>query len=135
MVFRLVPRRKNEPVIITYDRKEVRSYRDIDSERIAMYVAEHFAEPELSIQTTGKSLGFSQKKIARIMNNEFKMSFKQYLSLIRIHEAKRLLRETDRLVSDISLTVGFNSISHFNRVFKASTSVAPLEFRNNINAE
>ena len=67
------------------------------------------------------------------MNDEFRMSFKQYLTQIRIHEAKRLLHETDRLVSDICLTVGFNSISHFNRVFKTMTSVSPLEFRNKNN--
>jgi AraC-like DNA-binding protein len=64
------------------------------------------------------------------MNDEFKMSFKQYLTSIRIHEAKRLLLETDRLVIDIALEVGFNSISHFNRVFKTSTQVSPVEFRN-----
>ena len=64
------------------------------------------------------------------MNDVFKMSFKRYLTAIRMHEAKRLLQETDRLVIDIALTVGFNSISHFNRVFKASTHISPLEFRN-----
>jgi hypothetical protein len=37
---------------------------------------------------------------------------------IRIHEAKRLLQKTDCLVIDVALTVGFNGISHFNRVFK-----------------
>lgn len=133
MVLRLPPRRKNEPVIITYDKKEVRSYRDINVERISDYLAEHFSDIGLTIISMGRSLGLSQKKIARIMNDEFKMSFKQYLTSIRIHEAKRLLLETDRQVSDVSLSVGFNSISHFNRVFKAATLVTPLEFRNTTN--
>lgn len=129
-IFRSLPRRKNDPVIITYDKKDVRNYRDIDAQRIADYLAEHYSDPELSIMTMGKSLGLSQKKAVKVMNDVFKMSFKQYLTSIRIHETKRLLRETDRLVIDIALAVGFNSISHFNRVFKTSTHISPLEFRN-----
>jgi AraC-like DNA-binding protein len=134
-IFRLVPRGRNNPIIITYDKKEVRNYRDIDAQRISTYVAEHFSEPELSVATMGESLGLSQKKIAKVMNVVFKMSFKQYLTSIRIQETKRLLQETDRLVIDIALTVGFNSISHFNRVFKSSTQTSPLEFRNRKNVE
>ena len=129
-IFRLLPHRKSNPIIITYDKKEVSNYRDIDAQRISAYLAEHFSESELSITTMGENLGLSQKKIAKVMNDVFKMSFKQYLTSIRIHEAKRLLRETDRLVIDIALAVGFNSISHFNRVFKASSQISPLEFRN-----
>jgi AraC-like DNA-binding protein len=130
MIFRIAPRRRNNPIIITYEKKEVQNYRDVDAQRISAYVAEHFSEPELSIVTMGESLGLSQKKVAKVMNDVFKMSFKQYLTSIRIHEAKRLLQESDRLVIDIALTVGFNSISHFNRVFKSSTQISPLEFRN-----
>ena len=129
-IFRLIPRRRDNSIIITYDKKEVRSYRDIDAQRISTYLAGHFSEPELSIATMGESLGLSQKKIAKVMNDVFKMSFKQYLTSIRIQEAKRLLQETDCLVIDIALTVGFNSISHFNRVFKSSSKISPLEFRN-----
>lgn len=130
VIFKSVSRKKNDPVIITYDKKDVPSYRDVDAKRISTYLAEHFSESEISIITMGKSLGLSQKKTAKIMNDAFRMSFKQYLTSIRIHEAKRLLLETDRQVSDISLSVGFNSISHFNRVFKTSTEASPLEYRN-----
>jgi len=129
-VIRVLPRKKNSSIVITYDKKEVRSYRDIDAERISEYLAKHFSEPDISILTTGKYLGLSQKKIAKVMNDSFEMSFKQYLTSIRIFEAKRLLLETDRLVIDIALEVGFNNISHFNRVFKTSTQASPLEFRN-----
>lgn len=120
---------KTSNIVITYDKKEISNYRDIDAQRISAYLAEHFSDPQISILSIGESLGISQKKIAKTMNDVFKMSFKQYLTSIRIHEAKRLLQETDRLVIDIALAVGFNSISHFNRVFKSSTQISPMEFR------
>jgi AraC-like DNA-binding protein len=131
LLIRVLPAPKKHPsIVITYDKKELHNYRDLDAKRISEYVAEHYSEPALSILTAGTSLGLSQKKIARIMNEEFTMSFKQYLTSIRVHEAKRLLKETDRLVFDIALAVGFNSISHFNRVFKTAMQVSPMEFRN-----
>ncbi len=130
IIMKAVPRSKNSPVIITYDKKEVRNYRDMDAQRISDYLAKHYSEPDISIVTMGKALGLSQKKTAKVMNEEFKMSFKQYLTSIRIHEAKRLLLESDRLVIDVALEVGFNNVSHFNRVFKAATQTSPLEFRN-----
>jgi AraC-like DNA-binding protein len=134
-ILKLAPHRKNNPIIISYDKKEMRNYRDIDAQRISTFLAEHFSESELSIVTMGKSLGLTQKKVAKVMNDVFKLSFKQYLTSIRIHEAKRLLQETDRLVIDIALEVGFNSISHFNRVFKTATNASPLEFRNESNGK
>lgn len=129
ILFRTASSSKTSNIVITYDKKEISNYRDIDAQRISTYLAEHFSDPQISILTMGESLGISQKKIAKTMNDVFKMSFKQYLTSIRIHEAKRLLQETDRLVIDIALAVGFNSISHFNRVFKSSTQISPMEFR------
>lgn len=123
------------PVIITYEKKEISSYKDIDAQRIASYIAEHFFEPELTILTVGAALGLSQKKIAKVMAEVFKMSFKQYITSIRLHEAKRLLKATDRLVIDIALEVGFNSISHFNRVFKTDEQISPVEFRKSCQTE
>jgi AraC-like DNA-binding protein len=130
-IINIKPRDPEKPIMITYDKKEIENYRDINAQRIAAYVAQHFSEPEISIITTGHSLGLSQKKVATTMKETFNLSFKQYLTSIRIHEAKRMLRETDRLVINIALEVGFNNVSHFNRVFKTSTSTNPVEFRNN----
>jgi AraC-like DNA-binding protein/uncharacterized integral membrane protein len=129
ILIKTVSSSKTRSIIITYDKKDISNYRDIDAQRISAYIAENFSDPQLSILNMGETLGMSQKKIAKIMNDVFKMSFKQYLTSIRIHEAKRLLQETDRLVIDIAMTVGFNSISHFNRVFKATTKINPMEFR------
>lgn len=129
LLIKSIPSSKTSNIIITYDKKEVSNYRDLDARRISSYLAENFSDPQLSILTMGETLGMSQKKVAKIMNDVFKMSFRQYLISIRIHEAKRLLQETDRQVIDIAMTVGFNSISHFNRVFKTMTQINPLEFR------
>ena len=56
-------------------------------------------------------------------------TFKQYLNIIRITEAKRLLRETDNQITSCAYNVGYNNIPHFNRTFKQLEGISPKEYR------
>ena len=64
-----------------------------------------------------------------IIRKHFGLSFPQYLNAIRLAEAGRLLKETDMMIAEIALRVGFNSIPHFNRVFKDNMKISPRDFR------
>ena len=48
---------------------------------------------------------------------------------VRVAEARKLLEKTAREVSDIAYAVGFGSLTHFNRVFKARTGLGPRQYR------
>ena len=52
---------------------------------------------------------------------------KTYINNIRIEEAQRLLANTKLNISEIAYTVGFNSPSTFNKVFKKTTGMTPSE--------
>ncbi|MBX3240919.1 MAG: helix-turn-helix transcriptional regulator [Chitinophagaceae bacterium] len=56
-----------------------------------------------------------------------------YLINIRISEAIKLLKQSDRSVTDIALEVGFYSSQHFATTFKKLTGYTPSEFRKNNN--
>ena len=45
-------------------------------------------------------------------------------------EAKRLLAETDRSVTDIAGSLGFQEVKYFDAVFKKSTGMTPVKYRN-----
>lgn len=60
------------------------------------------------------------------------MNFVNYLKQIRMEEAKRLLRETDEKIIDISKMVGYENEKHFMKLFKTECGVSPSEFRKNI---
>ena len=47
-----------------------------------------------------------------------------------IREAKILLRQTERSISEIAYTLGFEEVAHFSNFFKKQTSFSPLAFRN-----
>ena len=48
---------------------------------------------------------------------------------LRIEKAKRLLRATDETVTSVSQRVGFNSLTHFTRVFYRFEGCAPGRYR------
>lgn len=56
-------------------------------------------------------------------------TFIEYLNNIRIKHAQYMLRKTDLLVSEVAVKVGFDSVTHFGRVFKNITGVSPLTYR------
>lgn len=53
----------------------------------------------------------------------------RYLRLLRLNEARRLLRETDLSVKEIAARVGMPDVSHFVRDFEAVQGSSPLRYR------
>ncbi len=55
------------------------------------------------------------------------------LNRLKIEEAKRLLSETDRTITDIASSLGFQEVKYFDAVFKKSTGSTPVKYRNKEN--
>ena len=56
-------------------------------------------------------------------------TFVEYLNNLRIKHAQYMLRGTDLTVSQIAEKVGFESVTHFGRVFKKFSGMPPLTYR------
>ena len=57
-------------------------------------------------------------------------NFVSYLKRLRINKAKELLRESEDRIYEIAGKSGFGNTKNFNRVFRESEGVSPLEYRN-----
>src|SRR6202051_2055623 len=57
------------------------------------------------------------------------LTFTDYLSRVRVEKAKTLLLNPHLRISEIAYDVGFQSLTHFNRVFREITGEAPTAFR------
>ena len=68
-------------------------------------------------------------RLARIIKRIYGITPVQLISKTRIAAASRLLRETDRSISEIAHECGFYDHSAFTRAFRAVTSVTPTQFR------
>ena len=65
----------------------------------------------------------------RFFRNRTKMRFSQYLVDARMTHACRLLMELDKSISEIAYMCGYNSDSHFCKVFKEHTKQSPFQYK------
>jgi len=93
------------------------------------YINSNFHNPELSLEKVANKLRISQRLITSTIHNTYGCNFKSYINQLRIHESKRLLKESNLSMGEIAIKVGFNTQSHFNRVFKSVVGISPTDFK------
>ena len=57
------------------------------------------------------------------------MSLMEYLTRVRIEEAKRLLHNPQYLIDEIAENIGYDDASYFTKVFKRYEGVTPTQYR------
>lgn len=126
IVDRLFAKRKR-PILVN----SIAMKNDLDAEieRIEFSIAELYHNADLTVAKVAHVAGMSPEKLSASLFKVHKMQFKQYLNTVRVTEAKRLLKETDRNISEIAMAVGYNYPTTFNRVFKEITGTSPTSFR------
>lgn len=78
-----------------------------------------------------KEINISKSYFCSIFKKETGYTFITYLNLYRIERSKLLLKNTNKQILDIALSVGYESQSYFCRIFKKYVGVSPLKFRTN----
>jgi len=84
---------------------------------------------DISLEQIAHSAYLSVYHFCRLFRREMGMSCSQYLNRFRISKAKQFLSETDLLISEVCFETGFNSLTHFGRVFKQVEGQTPSEYR------
>lgn len=84
---------------------------------------------ELSLEMFSRMLFVNPKHLGRLFKRDTGVSFKRYLSNLRLGKAKWLLETSDMSVTEISLSVGFGSAAYFNRVFRDKYGCTPTDLR------
>jgi AraC-like DNA-binding protein/mannose-6-phosphate isomerase-like protein (cupin superfamily) len=85
---------------------------------------------DISLDNISKKFNISRYYIIRIFKKHTGFTPIEYVNNIRVLKAIELLTGAERkTVSDIGELVGFNSITHFGRVFKKITGISPQKYR------
>ncbi len=84
---------------------------------------------DLSLGQTARALNLSIFYFCKLFKKATGVNFSEYLSRARLERAKRLLLDPNVRVSEAAFEAGFQSLTHFNRVFKNLIGVSPSEFR------
>ncbi|WP_126243416.1 AraC family transcriptional regulator [Chitinophaga rhizosphaerae] len=102
-----------------------------DTERmnsVHAYVMQHFRE-KISLDAAAALANMTPTSFSRYFRTHANKTFSDFLSEIRIGYACKLLLEKEMDVAQIAYESGFQTLSNFNRQFRALTSYSPLAYR------
>jgi AraC-like DNA-binding protein len=103
---------------------------DLDAVRsIVDYCTRNYSSPTLSLETIGEALHLSRYYISHIFSHKLNINFNRYINSLRISGACRLLRGTDRSITEIAGLSGFNTSRTFNRAFFDQMGLSPSQYR------
>ena len=92
------------------------------------YIDDNYAE-DISLSTLSALCGLSEGYFCRQFKEATGSTFVEYLNFVRIYNAEKLLTRTEKPILDISMDVGFSTISYFNRTFRRFKSCSPRSYR------
>lgn len=99
---------------------------------IVRFVDENFSDPNLCMASVSKRFCVSERFVYSAVMEGTGMNMSGYLARIRMHEAARLLRETQESVSVIAGRCGYPVESTFYRNFKKYYQMTPAEYKSSL---
>lgn len=97
------------------------------------FIEQNHAE-DLSLGAVAKAVNTSTFYFCKMFKKATGINFTEYVSRVRIEKSKNLLLNPNLRVSEIAYEIGFQSLTHFNRVFKKIVGQSPTEFRSQLPA-
>ncbi|WP_366296346.1 AraC family transcriptional regulator [Paenibacillus sp. AN1007] len=99
---------------------------------VVRYLNENYRNP-LTLPETAGRFRISPHYLSRLFKQTTGFTFSDYLNLLRVKEAQRLLRESEASITDIALLAGFGNFSHFGKMFKRTVQMSPRTYRQEYN--
>lgn len=98
--------------------------RETTMEQMKLYLDLHYHE-SLSIEQLAQRAGISSRHFRRAFRSRYGISATDYLTDLRISQAKRLMTATKHSIAEIARQVGYQDESHFRRTFKNQMGISP----------
>ena len=87
------------------------------------------SQEELTLAAVAKHARMSTFYFCKMFKKVTGLNFAHYVSGVRVERAKNLLLNPNYRISEVAYEVGFQSLTHFNRVFKNVAGQSPTEYR------
>jgi len=87
---------------------------------------------QITLDEVAEIACMTKPSFCRFFKSRTQKKFSQYLEEIRINEACKLLIETDYPIADVAHLCGYNSDSHFCKVFREHMGKSPFRFRSEV---
>ena len=85
---------------------------------------------DITLEDLAEKFYLSKPYISKYIKEKSGITFGEMVKKIRMKKAKSLLKGSNMTVENIALSVGYQNVEHFNRLFKKAYNMTPIQFRN-----
>ena len=96
------------------------------------YIYANYQDRNLDLRQVAHAVGCNSSYISRIMKQELGISFKDFLTRLRISQAIQLMGDKELSINQIAEKVGYSNQHYFSAAFKNCQGMSPSEFRKNM---
>jgi transcriptional regulator GlxA family with amidase domain len=86
-------------------------------------------ETPISPSLIAEDLGISTRQLERLFGRFLNSTPKHYFMEMRLHRAQNLLVQSEQSVTEIAMACGFQTTSHFSKVYRAHFGRSPISQR------
>jgi AraC-like DNA-binding protein len=97
-----------------------------------LQILEYNYKRAVGVEFYADKLNMSARNLNLISQSVFGKSITEIIETRKLIEARQLLLNSDKTVSEIGFELGYNEKSYFSRVFRKKTGITPTGFRNQI---
>ena len=116
----------------TFAGKPMRIERDVRRmQQICVYVMTHYVD-SIALDDIAAEVGMNGSAFCSYFKRCIGMTFSQFVTQYRLNTACELLKHSQKGVSEICYTVGFNDLPHFVRVFTNAMGMSPSKYRKHL---
>lgn len=94
---------------------------------IMRYIQTHYRD--VTLEELAENFHLSPPYLSKYIKERAGITFQETVKKARMKKARAMLKETNRTVESIAADVGYETVEHFNRLFKKNYGMTPVQFR------
>ena len=84
---------------------------------------------DITLDDLAEKFFLSKPYLSKYIKEKSGMTFGDLVKKIRMKKAKALLKSSNMTVENIAMSVGYQNVEHFNRLFKENAGCTPMKWR------
>lgn len=97
--------------------------------KVISFIKKNYFDENLKLTTAAANISISSGYLSALFKKETGQNFSDFLTQVRIDNAKYLLKNTDKKTYEIAFETGFSNPNYFSYAFKKNTGLSPSEYK------
>lgn len=98
-------------------------------DRVQEMIKQQFSKPELNLEQLAHAVFLHPTYLSELFKESTGQKFIDYVTKVRLEEARRILRETDMKMYEVAFAVGYTSPKYFSTLFRKVYQITPMMYR------